>query len=162
MASQITSVLMVYSTVCSGADQRKHQNSASLAFVRGIHRWPVNSPHKGPMENVSIWWRHHGPHRSCHFDNLRCSHWWKKSSMWQPFRFNDIWPRCLLVEKELGILSRHAHNHRDEGPYVWLLIVILHYVIAMYTYKPNLPYQMKYPENSYLFADVGLLYFHSM
>ena len=31
------------------ADQRKHQSSASLAFVRGIHRWPVNSPHKGPV-----------------------------------------------------------------------------------------------------------------
>ena len=30
-----------------GADQRKHQSSASLAFVRGIHWWPVNSPHKG-------------------------------------------------------------------------------------------------------------------
>ena len=29
-------------------DQRKHQSSASLAFVRGIHRWPVNSPHKWP------------------------------------------------------------------------------------------------------------------
>ena len=28
---------------------RKHQSSASLAFVRGIHRWPVNSPHKGPV-----------------------------------------------------------------------------------------------------------------
>ena len=33
----------------SGAGQRKHQSSASLAFVRGIHRWPVNSPHKGPV-----------------------------------------------------------------------------------------------------------------
>ena len=33
----------------SGADQRKHQSSASLAFARGIHRWPVNSPHKGPV-----------------------------------------------------------------------------------------------------------------
>ena len=32
-----------------GADQRKHQNSESLAIVRGIHRWPVNSPHKGPV-----------------------------------------------------------------------------------------------------------------
>ena len=39
--------LDIYSTVCSNADQRKHQNSASLAFVREIHRWPVNSPHKG-------------------------------------------------------------------------------------------------------------------
>ena len=34
---------------CSDADQRKHQSSASLAFVRGIHRWPVNSPYKGPV-----------------------------------------------------------------------------------------------------------------
>ena len=48
MASQITSLTIVYSTVYSGTDERKHQSSASLAFVRGIHRWPVNSPHKGP------------------------------------------------------------------------------------------------------------------
>ena len=46
MASQITTITIVYSTVYSGADQRKHQSSASLAFVRGIHRGPVNSPHK--------------------------------------------------------------------------------------------------------------------
>ena len=49
MASQITSLTIVYSIVYSGADQRKHQSSASLAFVWGIHRWPVNSPHKGPV-----------------------------------------------------------------------------------------------------------------
>ena len=48
MASQITSLMIVYS-VYSGAHQRKHQSSVSLAFVRGIHRWPVNSPHKGPV-----------------------------------------------------------------------------------------------------------------
>ena len=47
--SQITSLTIVYSTVYSDAHQRKHQSSASLAFVRGIHRWPVNSPHKGPV-----------------------------------------------------------------------------------------------------------------
>ena len=41
IASQITSLSIVYSTVYSGADQRKHQSSASLAFVRGIHRSPV-------------------------------------------------------------------------------------------------------------------------
>ena len=49
MASQITSLTIVYSTVYSGADQRKHRSSASLAFVRGIHRSPVNSLHKGPV-----------------------------------------------------------------------------------------------------------------
>ena len=45
MASQITSLIIVNSTAYSGADQRKHRSSASLAFVR----WPVNSPHKWPV-----------------------------------------------------------------------------------------------------------------
>ena len=44
MASQITQP-----TVYSGTHQRKHQSSTSLAFVRGIHRWPVNYPHKVPV-----------------------------------------------------------------------------------------------------------------
>ena len=54
MASQITSLTIVHSAVYSGEDQRKHQSSASLAFVRGIHRWPVNSPHKGPVTRKMI------------------------------------------------------------------------------------------------------------
>ena len=49
LASQITSLTIVYSSVYSCADQSKHQSSASLAFVRGIHRWPVNTPHKWPV-----------------------------------------------------------------------------------------------------------------
>ena len=49
MTSQITSLTIVYSTVNSGVDQRKHQRSALLSFVRGIHRWPVNYSHKGPV-----------------------------------------------------------------------------------------------------------------
>ena len=49
MASQITSLTVVYSTVYSGADQRKHQSSVPLAIVQGIHRWPVNSPQKWPV-----------------------------------------------------------------------------------------------------------------
>ena len=49
IASQITSLTIVYSSIYSGADQSKHQSSASLAFVRGIHRGPVNSPHKWPV-----------------------------------------------------------------------------------------------------------------
>ena len=49
VAPQITSLMIVYSTVYSDANQRKHQSSASLAFVRGIHREPLNSPHKWPV-----------------------------------------------------------------------------------------------------------------
>ena len=58
MASQITSLTVAYSIVYSSADQRKHQSSASLAFVQEIHRdrW---IPRTKGQENVSIWWRHH-------------------------------------------------------------------------------------------------------
>ena len=53
IASQITSLTVVYSTVYSDADQRKHQSSVSLAFVRGIHRGRMASN----AESISIWWR---------------------------------------------------------------------------------------------------------
>ena len=75
MVSQITSISIVHSTVCSGTDQRNHQSSATLTFVRGIHRWAVNSPHKGsvtrkmfPFDDVIMIWL------------LRCqlSYWWKQ------------------------------------------------------------------------------------
>ena len=49
MASEIISLTVVYSTVYSGADQRKHKSSATLVFVGAVHRWPVNSPHKRPV-----------------------------------------------------------------------------------------------------------------
>ena len=49
IASQITSLTIVYSTVYSVTDQRKHQSSTSLAFVWGINRWPLNSLHKWPV-----------------------------------------------------------------------------------------------------------------
>ena len=49
IASQMTSLTNIYSTVYSDADQRKHQSSAPPAFVLEIHRSPVNSLHKGPV-----------------------------------------------------------------------------------------------------------------
>ena len=86
IASQITSFTIVCSTVCSVADQRKHQSYASLAFVRGIHRRQMNSPHKGPVtrkmfpfDDVIMWifniiktptayWTHLPPGQNgCHF-----------------------------------------------------------------------------------------------
>ena len=61
IASQITSLTIVYSTVYSDADQRKYQSSAPLAFVRGLHRRPGEFPAQmaSKVENVSISWRHH-------------------------------------------------------------------------------------------------------
>ena len=53
MASQITSLTVVYSTVQSGINKinkRKYQSSASQAFVQWIHRSPVNSRHKWPVK----------------------------------------------------------------------------------------------------------------
>ena len=63
MSSQISGPTIVYSMVYWGADQRKHQSSASLAFMPAIHRWPVNSPHKGTvscfhlMTSSCDWWQ---------------------------------------------------------------------------------------------------------
>ena len=54
MASQITSLTIVYSTVYWGANERQQQSSTPLAFVRGIHRSPVNSPHKGPVTRKMV------------------------------------------------------------------------------------------------------------
>ena len=66
MTSQIINLTIVYSSVYSGADKRKHQSSASLAFVREIHRWPVNFPHKGPVKR-----------KMCPFDDVIMKRWWE-------------------------------------------------------------------------------------
>ena len=49
MASQFIGVSVVFSAICSSADQSKHQSSAPMAFVGGIHGWPVDSPLKWPV-----------------------------------------------------------------------------------------------------------------
>ena len=54
MVSQITGVSIDCLINYSGADQRKYKSSASLAFVRGIHQWPVNFPHSGPVTRKMI------------------------------------------------------------------------------------------------------------
>ena len=60
MAFQITSLMIVYLAVYSGADQIKHQSSASLAFVRGIHRWPhkLSVTRKSLYLMTSSWWKY--------------------------------------------------------------------------------------------------------
>ena len=84
MASQITSVYTVCSTVGPGADQRKHQSSASLTFAWGIHRWPVSSPHKkaNNAENVSIGWRHR--------DFLHMAFWIESFDLPNPLHWRHI------------------------------------------------------------------------
>ena len=98
MASQITGVSVVYSIVCFGWDQRKHQSTASLAFVRG--NLPVTgefpAQRASNTENISIWWRHHNS--SCTsvvlLDLRSCSH-----------------PRSgVLNNSDQATLTRHIQN----------------------------------------------------
>ena len=108
MAFQITSLTIVCSNVYSATDQRKHQCSASLVFVRGIHRWPVNSPHKGPVtqkmfpfEDIIMWaaslvyvlhWNRN--------DNFRCSLQQNFIKMTFPFQ-------CIIITAVLFAISCH-------------------------------------------------------
>ena len=76
IASRITSLTVVYPTIYSGADQSKYQSSASLAFVWGIHRGPVNSPHKWPVTRKMF------PFDDVIMDTHMC-HWRYKSCFWR-------------------------------------------------------------------------------
>ena len=100
MSSQITGISIVCSTVCSGADQRKHQSSASLAFVREIQRWPVHSLHNWPVTRKTF-----------PFDDI---------IMWYYENMDDSWQSvaCLLQtnKRPVGLYSSAAYwNHDDQG-----------------------------------------------
>ena len=95
MASQITSLTIVYWTVHSGADQRKHQSSTSLDFVTG--EFPAQMASNA--ENVSIWWRHHSSRLfSCHWESHRR----------YPYLHNEIpWDAAL---KNIGMITQESTN----------------------------------------------------
>ena len=102
MASKITGDSIVFSTVCSGADQRKHQSSASLVFVRGIHRLPVNSLNKGPAT------------RKCfHLMTSSCSVRYFLESIdlhcvvWRQTCAPSAWGSCLFL---LTLACRYRHH----------------------------------------------------
>ena len=107
IVSQITSLTIVYSTVYLGADQSKHQSSASLAFVWGIHRGPVNSPHKWPVTRKmfpfdDVIMEQRGSHGMCvypffqwiavkmgHQDNtINNVSWWPP--LYTPLHYSDV------------------------------------------------------------------------
>ena len=92
MASQITSITVVYSTVYSDVDQRKHQSSASQASVWGIHATGEFPAQRASYsENVPIWWRHHVSVFSvsywCHTRNLT----FKKESSFTNIMLVFLW-----------------------------------------------------------------------
>ena len=85
MASQIISLTSVNSTVYSCEDQRKHRSPASLAFVRGIHQWPVNSPHIWPVT--------------------------RKMFLSDDVTMCPSLPVCLSVSLSVRLSHTHAHTH---------------------------------------------------
>ena len=94
VASQITSLTIVYLTVYSGADQRKHQSSASRDFVRGIHRSSGNSPHKGPVTRKMF-----------PFDYVIMSCWNKNQPMLvkeAPGGYENMPACCCMLFKHIG------------------------------------------------------------
>ena len=93
-ASQITSLTIVYSSVYSGANQRKHQSSVPLAFVRGIHRWPVNSLHTWPVTRK----------RFPFDDVIMMPAKWQWSNLLALITYVH-WFRCLLCYTTLGALT---------------------------------------------------------
>ena len=128
MTSQITVPSVIYSTVCSGADQRKHQSSASLAFVQGIHRWPVNSPHKRPVtremfpfddvimtrmsakRDISTLWTNPSGHTSKSWCEFGFEYWHPNSRPCRrvPIQWNDVtWvtypSQIAMTAQSLGI-----------------------------------------------------------
>ena len=98
MTSQTKGVSITCSTVCSGADQRKHQSVASLAFVRGIHRWAVDSPHKGPVtrkmcpfDDVIMYWMN--LQVACLYEHI-----WRHKTEWESSRLSRrSWTGPLIL-----------------------------------------------------------------
>ena len=130
MASQITGLTIVYSTVYSGVDQRKHQSSVWLAFVRGIHRGLVNSPYEWPV-----------PRKMFPFDDaimvppacithsaLRNIEHSGEPSLWSPRRFNTWRPRqngrhfaddifkCIFLNENIWTPVKVSLNFVPKGP----------------------------------------------
>ena len=134
ISSQITSLTIVYSTVYSDADQRKHQSSASLAFVWGILRGsmnsPMNSPHKWPVTRKMF-----------PFDDvIMISCIWQQNIIlhWSAvITRSNITSKCTHHCRNWGRLSIRSWTHKkhpiprpDEramGCLSWILVIISHH-----------------------------------
>ena len=106
VASQIVGVSIVYSAVCTGTDERKYQSSASLAFVKGIHRWLVNSRHKGSVARkmflfhdvIMICWQN----GRGSIDHGYCV------NVWEPNRVNRLIERSIMA----GTVCHHQEANK--------------------------------------------------
>ena len=102
IASQITSLTSVYSTVYSDADQRKHQSSASLAFVWGIHRDRWIPRTKGQLRGKCF----HLMTSSCPKNTGKWTIWIKKSAAYIHIRTKIVESRYIKT-----VLKNVPHEH---------------------------------------------------
>ena len=120
LASQITSLTVVYSIVYSGVNQRKHQSSASLAFVREIHRGPVNFPHKWPVTRKKIGKCFHLMTSSCRRVNrplwVLITKWFKKEPGIYKWLINERRKYTCSVWLSL---FKHCHVSKQTTTLTW-------------------------------------------
>ena len=122
MASQITSLTIVCSTVYSGAYQRKYQNHSSLAFVRGIHRWPVNSPHKGPVTRQMF------PFDDVIIVRCHCTPLASRSSVRHVPSSHEVSTPLHSRQKTQGIDFKFCRCFCDGTHQAWLIFVMLWWI----------------------------------
>ena len=130
MASQITSLTTVYSTIYSCADQRKHQRSSSLTFVRGIHWWPVNSPHKWPVTRKKFSYDHVIMDSLKH---LRCQ--WCGALMFSLFS-------SMLTSTSCWTKSRISGDSRYQGAHIKCFGVLELIAVKIVVSKINKPLEL--------------------
>ena len=152
IVSQITSLTIVYSTVYSDADQRKHHSSASLAFVWGIHRGPVNSPHKWPVTrkmflydviiienyryNIFVWnWVF--PMLDMHMQQYIC---FIKLCIFLTYN-QRFWSRWIFATDEIWTCNlqpyANAVSFKPSGPDTLLFMFFLEIILCIYVYIKN-------------------------
>ena len=129
MASQIIGVSINCSTFCSGPYQRKHQSSASLAFLRRIHRRPVNSQQRSSyVKNVSIWCRHHVTKSTGFFKRVAMARWEGTRGLSQykdylltikmsPYQYRNLYYKDKTVSRPSYLYNGNPHTWKD-GLYI--------------------------------------------
>ena len=129
--SQITGVSIVCSAVCSCGDQRKHEISATLVFVKGIHRWPVDSPRKGPVTrkmflsddvilNIAIMKQGTRAYMAGSPDVLQLYTETERSSGWQP------WYPLETLKTSFKVSSQYQGCQPDDIPVSVYALFIFH------------------------------------
>ena len=133
MVSPITSLTIVYSTVYSGADQRKHQSSASLVFCEGnsLETGEFPAQRASNAENVSIWWRHHDGETLpwCHRTELHA----------EPCITTVIWPCCKTFSQWQCSFHWKLHSHWLKGLQQCPITVVIHGLDYQVTYHFQTP-----------------------